>query len=72
MLIPTSQDEQLVADWASVSVAFDEIASNERWLLYQRDRSVELPPPRRPLIRRVFDRRSRRIGGRGCYVPSEP
>ncbi len=45
VMIPTSQDDQLVADWASISVAFDEIARNERWILYERDRSVALPAP---------------------------
>ncbi len=45
VMIPTRQDDQLVADWAAISDAFDEIARNERWLLYRRDRSVDLPPP---------------------------
>jgi uncharacterized membrane protein len=44
VMIPTSQDAQLVDDWSSIASAFDEIASNERWLLYRRDRTVDLPP----------------------------
>ncbi len=45
VMIPTSQDARLVADWASISEAFELVDSNERWLLYRRDRAVELPPP---------------------------
>ena len=45
VMIPTSQDDRLVEDWASISKAFDEIAANDRWLLYRRDRAVPLPPP---------------------------
>ena len=43
VIIPTSRDEQLVGDWEAIAVAFDEVGRNERWVLYERDRSVELP-----------------------------
>ena len=45
VMIPTAQDPQLQADWASIAPAFDLVDSNEYWLLYQRDPDVELPPP---------------------------
>jgi len=41
--LPTSRDDRLVADWEAIEVAFDEVASNERWVLYVRDRSIPLP-----------------------------
>ena len=43
VIIPTSRDEQLVGDWEAIAIAFDEVGRNERWVLYERDRSVELP-----------------------------
>jgi len=43
VILPTSRDDQLVADWSAIAAAFDEVASNDRWVLYERDRSVELP-----------------------------
>ena len=42
-MIPTAQDAQLQADWASIAPAFDLVDSNDYWLLYQRDPDVELP-----------------------------
>jgi len=44
VMIPTAQDPQLQADWASIAPAFDLVDSNDYWLLYQRDPDVELPP----------------------------
>ncbi|MEM9515066.1 MAG: DUF2079 domain-containing protein [Actinomycetota bacterium] len=44
VVLPTSRDEQLIADWASVSPAFVEVEANQYWVLYERDRSVPLPP----------------------------
>ena len=44
VVIPTDQDEQLVADWLAIADAFDEVDRNEIWILYERDRSVPLPP----------------------------
>ncbi|MBV1894762.1 MAG: DUF2079 domain-containing protein [Ilumatobacteraceae bacterium] len=43
IILPTSRDDRLVADWEAIEVAFDEVASNERWVLYVRDRSIPLP-----------------------------
>ncbi len=43
VMIPTSQDDRLVADWAAISDAFVLVAENERWLLYERDTAVPLP-----------------------------
>jgi hypothetical protein len=44
VMLPTSRDEALLADWAVVESAFDVVDANEFWVLYQRDRDVELPP----------------------------
>ena len=44
VMLPTSRDAQLVGDWQAIAVAFDEVGRNERWVLYSRDRSIELPP----------------------------
>jgi len=44
VMIPTDRDEQLVADWAAIDDAFDEVARNGIWVLYERDRSIPLPP----------------------------
>jgi uncharacterized membrane protein len=43
VILPTSRDDQLVADWNAIADAFDEVDRNERWVLYVRDRAVELP-----------------------------
>ncbi len=45
VMLPTSTDEGLTDDWAAVASAFDEVASNRHWVLYERNRSVPLPPP---------------------------
>ena len=43
VMLPVQLDNNLVADWLAVEDAFDEIARNEIWVLYERDRSVPLP-----------------------------
>ena len=44
VILPTSRDDRLVSDWTAIEEAFDVVDSNERWVLYIRDRSVVLPP----------------------------
>jgi uncharacterized membrane protein len=43
VMLPNDRDAQLVSDWRSISSAFDEVATNDFWTLYRRDRSVPLP-----------------------------
>ena len=43
VMIPVDQDAQLIADWLAIADAFDEVARNEIWVLYERDRDVALP-----------------------------
>ncbi|HYN31066.1 MAG TPA: DUF2079 domain-containing protein [Ilumatobacteraceae bacterium] len=43
VMIPVDQDARLIADWRAISDAFDEVARNEIWVLYERNRNVELP-----------------------------
>ena len=43
VMIPVDQDAQLIADWLAIADAFDEVARNEIWILYERDPDVELP-----------------------------
>ena len=43
VMIPVDQDAQLIADWLAIADAFDEVARNEIWVLYERNRNVELP-----------------------------
>lgn len=43
VVLPTSEDENVAEDFAVIEDAFVEIASNQYWLLYERDRSVPLP-----------------------------
>jgi uncharacterized membrane protein len=43
VMLPVNDDERLVDDWVSVEEAFTEVARNEIWVLYERDRSVPLP-----------------------------
>jgi uncharacterized membrane protein len=43
VMLPVQLDNDLVLDWLAVEDAFDEIARNEIWVLYERDRSVALP-----------------------------
>jgi uncharacterized membrane protein len=43
VMLPVQLDNNLVADWLVVEEAFDEIARNEIWVLYERNRSVPLP-----------------------------
>lgn len=44
VILPTSRDAVLTADWAAVETAFDIVEENDHWVLYRRDRSVALPP----------------------------
>jgi uncharacterized membrane protein len=43
VMLPVQLDDDLVADWLAVESAFDEVARNEIWVLYERDRTVALP-----------------------------
>ena len=43
VMIPVDQDAQLIADWLAIADAFDEVARNEIWVLYERNRSIALP-----------------------------
>jgi uncharacterized membrane protein len=43
VMIPADPDDQLVADWLVIDDAFDEVARNERWVLYRRDPTIALP-----------------------------
>jgi uncharacterized membrane protein len=43
VMLPVSRDAMLNADWAVIEPAFDVVDENDYWILYQRDRSVELP-----------------------------
>jgi uncharacterized membrane protein len=43
VMLPTSQDPELQADWAVVAPAFELVDATERWALYERDPAVELP-----------------------------
>jgi len=43
VMIPVDQDAQLTADWLAIADAFDEVARNEIWIVYERDPDVELP-----------------------------
>ena len=44
VVLPTSLDERGQEEWAVVAPAFDQIAANEGWVLYHRDRTEALPP----------------------------
>ena len=46
VILPTSTDTYPVEDWRWIEEAFDLVDGNEYWLLYRRDRQVELPPER--------------------------
>jgi hypothetical protein len=43
VMLPVQLDNSLIADWLAVESAFDEVARNEIWVLYERDRTVALP-----------------------------
>jgi hypothetical protein len=43
VMLPAQLDNDLVLDWLTVEDAFDEVARNEHYVLYERDRSVPLP-----------------------------
>ena len=42
-MLPVQLDNSLVDDWLEIEEAFTEVARNEIWVLYERDRSVPLP-----------------------------
>lgn len=44
VLIPIAIDEQTQTDWDLLAPAFDEVIRNDYWMLFERDRDVELPP----------------------------
>jgi uncharacterized membrane protein len=46
VMLPVARNGRLVADWTAIEEAFTEVGRNEFWVLYERDRSVPLPPPR--------------------------
>jgi uncharacterized membrane protein len=43
VMLPVRLDDDLLADWLAVEDAFDEVARNEIWVLYERNRSIPLP-----------------------------
>jgi hypothetical protein len=43
VVLPTSEDENVADDFAVIEAAFVEVAANQFWVLYERDRSVPLP-----------------------------
>jgi hypothetical protein len=45
-MLPVARDDQLVADWAAIERAFEEVGRNEVWVLYERNPSIPLPPLR--------------------------
>jgi hypothetical protein len=42
VMLPVQPEESLVGDWLAIESAFTEVARNEIWVLYERDRSVPL------------------------------
>jgi uncharacterized membrane protein len=44
VVLPTSRDALLTADWLAIESAFDVVFENDHWVVYRRDRTVELPP----------------------------
>lgn len=42
VMLPVQLDNALVADWVEIEEAFDEVARNDVWILYERDRTVAL------------------------------
>ena len=48
VLVPTNRDEQMNADLAAISSAFDLVRSNDYWELYHRARPLPPPPPHAP------------------------
>ena len=43
VMLPVNLDGALVDDWLEVADAFTEVARNDIWVMYERDRSVPLP-----------------------------
>jgi hypothetical protein len=43
VVLPVNLDDALVRDWLEIEDAFTEIARNEIWVLYERNRSIPLP-----------------------------
>lgn len=48
VVLPRQLDPDLEFDWDVISPAFDVVAENEHWVVYERDRDVELPPLQTP------------------------
>ena len=46
VMLPVNLDGDLVDDWLEIEDAFIEVARNEIWVLYERDRSAPLPDRR--------------------------
>jgi uncharacterized membrane protein len=43
VVLPVNRDDEVVRDWLAIEDAFTEVARNEIWVLYERDRSIPLP-----------------------------
>ena len=43
VMLPVQLDNALVGDWVDIEPAFIEVARNEIWVVYERDRSIALP-----------------------------
>jgi uncharacterized membrane protein len=43
VMLPVRLDDSLVDDWLAIDDAFTEVASNEIWVLHERNRNVPLP-----------------------------
>jgi len=43
VMLPVADDPRLVGDWLAIEEAFTEVARNDIWVLYERNRSVPLP-----------------------------
>jgi uncharacterized membrane protein len=43
VMLPVQLDNSLIGDWVGIEEAFAEVARNDIWVLYERDRSIPLP-----------------------------
>jgi uncharacterized membrane protein len=43
VMVPVVDDPRLVGDWLAIEEAFTEVARNDIWVLYERNRAVPLP-----------------------------
>jgi uncharacterized membrane protein len=50
VMLPVQLDNSLVADWVEIEDAFTEVARNDIWVLYERDRSVPITTGVRPAL----------------------